>query len=149
MKERSVVDKMIRHLHLGAAPFHGLGCPAGTRATVVRHRTVREGKSSRTNRRAVWNPRRLVSRSAEMPAMNQIAHSPALLRLCFCFTSKSQTSYKICSCRPVALTVRAPDSKSGGWGFESLLACQGYQGVTGYSLFPFLLGVHIVCTSSG
>ena len=26
--------------------------------------------------------------------------------------------------RPVALTVRAPDSKSGCWGFESLLACQ-------------------------
>ncbi len=25
--------------------------------------------------------------------------------------------------RPVALTARAPDSKSGGWGFESLLAC--------------------------
>ena len=27
-------------------------------------------------------------------------------------------------CRPVALTARAPDSKSGCWGFESLLACQ-------------------------
>jgi preprotein translocase SecE subunit len=26
--------------------------------------------------------------------------------------------------RPVALTARAPDSKSGCWGFESLLACQ-------------------------
>lgn len=26
--------------------------------------------------------------------------------------------------RPVARTARAPDSKSGGWGFESLLACQ-------------------------
>jgi preprotein translocase SecE subunit len=26
--------------------------------------------------------------------------------------------------RPVALTARAPDSKSGWWGFESLLACQ-------------------------
>jgi hypothetical protein len=25
--------------------------------------------------------------------------------------------------RPVALTARAPDSKSGCWGFESLLAC--------------------------
>ena len=25
--------------------------------------------------------------------------------------------------RPVALTARASDSKSGGWGFESLLAC--------------------------
>ena len=25
--------------------------------------------------------------------------------------------------RPVALIGRAPDSKSGGWGFESLLAC--------------------------
>src|SRR6266568_8715343 len=25
--------------------------------------------------------------------------------------------------RPVARTVRAPDSKSGGWGFKSLLAC--------------------------
>ena len=25
--------------------------------------------------------------------------------------------------RPVALMARAPDSKSGGWGFESLLAC--------------------------
>jgi hypothetical protein len=31
--------------------------------------------------------------------------------------------YKSLGCRPVALTVRAPDSKSGGWGFESLLAC--------------------------
>ena len=27
-------------------------------------------------------------------------------------------------CRPVALTARASDSKSEGWGFESLLACQ-------------------------
>ena len=45
----------------------------------------------------------------------------------FSFASKRQTSYKICSCRPVALTVRAPDSKSGGWGFESLLACQGFR----------------------
>ncbi len=26
--------------------------------------------------------------------------------------------------RPVALMDRAPDSKSGCWGFESLLACQ-------------------------
>ncbi len=26
--------------------------------------------------------------------------------------------------RPVALTARASDSKSEGWGFESLLACQ-------------------------
>jgi hypothetical protein len=25
--------------------------------------------------------------------------------------------------RPVARTARAPDSKSGGWGFKSLLAC--------------------------
>ncbi len=28
--------------------------------------------------------------------------------------------------RPVALTDRAPDSKSGCWGFESLLACQSF-----------------------
>jgi preprotein translocase subunit SecE len=28
------------------------------------------------------------------------------------------------SCRPVALIGRASDSKSGCWGFESLLACQ-------------------------
>ena len=27
------------------------------------------------------------------------------------------------ACRPVALTVRAPVSKTGCWGFESLLAC--------------------------
>ena len=48
----------------------------------------------------------------------------------FCFASKTQTSYKTASCRPVALTVRASDSKSGGWGFESLLACQENQGVS-------------------
>src|SRR4030042_16586 len=36
--------------------------------------------------------------------------------------------------RPVALTDRAPDSKSGCWGFESLLACHlSYQG-TGTSM---------------
>ena len=29
--------------------------------------------------------------------------------------------------RPVALTARASDSKSEGWGFKSLLACQ-YNG---------------------
>ena len=29
--------------------------------------------------------------------------------------------------RPVALTARAPDSKSGGWGFESLLACSVFK----------------------
>jgi hypothetical protein len=28
-----------------------------------------------------------------------------------------------CPCRPVALIGRASDSKSEGWGFESLLAC--------------------------
>src|SRR5215472_13238496 len=33
-------------------------------------------------------------------------------------SSKSTRAY-----RPVARTVRAPDSKSGGWGFKSLLAC--------------------------
>lgn len=30
----------------------------------------------------------------------------------------------ITEARPVALTARASDSKSEGWGFESLLACQ-------------------------
>jgi hypothetical protein len=29
--------------------------------------------------------------------------------------------------RPVALTARASDSKSEGWGFESLLACHFYS----------------------
>lgn len=33
------------------------------------------------------------------------------------------------SYRPVARTARAPDSKSGGWGFESLLACRQTFGV--------------------
>ena len=32
--------------------------------------------------------------------------------------------------RPVARTVRAPDSKSGGWGFKSLLACLLLRGAT-------------------
>lgn len=31
---------------------------------------------------------------------------------------------KVMRDRPVALTARASDSKSEGWGFESLLACQ-------------------------
>ena len=31
--------------------------------------------------------------------------------------------YPLTGYRPVALTDRAPDSKSGCWGFESLLAC--------------------------
>jgi hypothetical protein len=30
--------------------------------------------------------------------------------------------------RPVALTARASDSKSEGWGFESLLACHINEG---------------------
>ena len=43
-----------------------------------------------------------------------------------------QVSLYLCDCvlqplwdsnRPVALMARASDSKSGGWGFESLLAC--------------------------
>jgi hypothetical protein len=29
--------------------------------------------------------------------------------------------------RPVALMARASDSKSGGWGFESLLACIEFE----------------------
>ena len=33
--------------------------------------------------------------------------------------------------RPVARTARAPDSKSGGWGFESLLACHSGKGTLG------------------
>ncbi len=45
----------------------------------------------------------------------------------FSFTSRSKTGYKSRSCRPVALTARASDSKSEGWGFESLLACQENQ----------------------
>ena len=48
------------------------------------------------------------------------------------------TRYKDPNRRPVALTVRAPDSKSGGWGFESLLACQGYQGVSRNRLLLFV-----------
>ena len=61
----------------------------------------------------------------------------------FCFASQPQSGYKECSCRPVALTVRASDSKSGGWGFESLLACQENQGVTGCACSPFLAYVPI------
>jgi hypothetical protein len=37
--------------------------------------------------------------------------------------------------RPVALTVRAPDSKSGSWGFESLLACHFAAG------YPFMVSI--------
>jgi hypothetical protein len=67
----------------------------------------------------------------------RLAHSPAFLEFHFSFTTKSQTSYKVCSCRPVALTVRASDSKSEGWGFESLLACQGNQWVSRKAVCPF------------
>ena len=111
--------------------------------------TVLVGKSSRTNNSAAWNRRRLVSRSADMAALNDVAHSPAALRLCFSFTSKSQTSYKVSSCRPVALTVRASDSKSGGWGFESLLACQGNQGVSWKAVCLFKVSVHPKSLNSG
>ena len=41
--------------------------------------------------------------------------------------------------RPVALMVRAPDSKSGCWGFESLLAC--YQGIMLEKAIQFLKDV--------
>ncbi len=111
--------------------------------------TVLAGKSSRTNNSAAWNRRRLVSRSADILELNNLAHSPAALRLCFSFTSKSQTSYKVSSCRPVALTVRASDSKSGGWGFESLLACQGYQGVSWKAVCLFKVPVHPKSLNSG
>jgi hypothetical protein len=47
--------------------------------------------------------------------------------------------YKKLACRPVALTVRASDSKSEGWGFESLLACQYFLGFTGFPLEAFFV----------
>lgn len=37
--------------------------------------------------------------------------------------------YTDAECRPVALTARASDSKSEGWGFKSLLACHVPLGV--------------------
>ena len=49
-----------------------------------------------------------------------------------------RNGYKGLACRPVALTVRASDSKSEGWGFESLLACH----FTDTHLFP----VQLMCT---
>ena len=39
----------------------------------------------------------------------------------YCLTGGGNFIY--CAYRPVALMDRAPDSKSGCWGFESLLAC--------------------------
>jgi hypothetical protein len=54
-----------------------------------------------------------------------------------------RNGYKGLACRPVALTVRASDSKSEGWGFESLLACQRFQGFTGFYLEAFLFYVPI------
>jgi hypothetical protein len=38
--------------------------------------------------------------------------------------------------RPVARTARAPDSKSGGWGFKSLLACLFFRGATSSKDIP-------------
>ena len=54
----------------------------------------------------------------------------------FPFTSKIDLAIRWRVPRPVALTVRAPDSKSGCWGFESLLACQTNQGVRPIGLTP-------------
>ena len=43
-------------------------------------------------------------------------------------TYGAQRNESVDECRPVALTARASDSKSEGWGFESLLACQLKRG---------------------
>ena len=73
---------------------------------------------------------------------------PVTWRSSFSLYIEGRTGYRVCACRPVALTVRASDSKSEGWGFESLLACQENQGFAGFGSEAFFVPVDVLCTSS-
>src|SRR5215467_12638398 len=55
----------------------------------------------------------------------------------------SNNSYR--GYRPVARTARAPDSKSGGWGFKSLLACLSSKRLSSQGIV--INGIKLCCKS--
>src|ERR1700716_729036 len=61
---------------------------------------------------------------------NRRTHPDRLELKKFCRWCRKHTPHKETKERPrgVALTARAPDSKSGGWGFESLPPCHFVRG---------------------